>query len=256
MPTAAAAARTHELLLRLVDRFLGVTLQELDAFVQEHKHVFGSASGCSEQKPLGSGSAGRGSEEKPGRKEEKASRAAPGCHRASSNNEFQKDIDSFLSMPSPAMAADEAEVNIDADADAECKLEITAPSRSAERKLCSKEESASRSNARGGSLDEAGRGRGGAEYSVAQYELYGQYCAQFESSMRCVLCEGEELDTDQLVLMLQKNAPLVASAAGEAEDEQDESIGAIFLELVAALVDFEDFCLMMREAGAGAGGGP
>ncbi len=79
-----------------------------------------------------------------------------------------------------------------------------------------------------------------ADFSIEQYNLYLQYCDIFESSMKDLLSSQE--DQNDLYNMLSDAVHLMQTGAS------DDSLAAVFLEMVEAMSEFQEFYSMMYEA--------
>ena len=79
-----------------------------------------------------------------------------------------------------------------------------------------------------------------ADFTVEQYNLYLQYCDIFESSIKDLISTPK--DQDDLYNILSDALQLMQT------DGSDDSLAAVFLEMVEAMSDFHVFYSMMYEA--------
>ena len=217
---------TNELLLRLVDRFISHTQIELDKFIAENKNKF--YYGITGDNKVSA---------------EAKSECKAGVHRHSEESAFDRDVDTFLSKPSPTLAF---------DISYECQDKTNQREERREFELGDgkhvKGDEADTDQKR--SSHEVGAEEK-VEYTIQQYQLYEAYCSLFERSMLSALPEDQTLDSDELAAMLQRAK---RTSLDSIEEMSDASLAAIFVEMVSALSDFEEFYYMMREAAEDAEG--
>ena len=78
------------------------------------------------------------------------------------------------------------------------------------------------------------------EYCLLHYDLYEEYCSIFESSI-CEVVASREAQTDLVSLL--KKAVEVLQATGT-----DDTMASVFLDMIDAMSNFEEFYSMMHEA--------
>lgn len=210
-----------DLLLRVVDRFIGHTQGELDAFMYSNAHYFSDNAGHFGEYSLDYKSECKGSAD-----DMKVTQTLSTERKLSVEDKlFHNAVDSFLAMPAPSIGI---------------QVEYELP---AESKECAQERTFGADD--GTPKDEVSEMGKKREFSIAQYGLYKQYCAIFEESIQAALTEDECFDSAQLSSLLRKGS---LTKLGNIEDSSDDSLAAIFLEMVSALTSFEEFAYMMSEA--------
>lgn len=139
------------------------------------------------------------------------------------SDSFSRDIDNFLSAAAPKFLHDSADDHLDKDDGKTSNVTET---------NFGFDEKDQNKNADGG-------------YSIKQYELYKEYCELFEESMSSILLSEGVSNSSRLYEILNRSDTTKAFLM---QSDSDDSLLSIFLEMVSALSDFQQFYLLMHEA--------